>query len=121
MTIYRIHAYDLMCAYFCIGFIDFMLKGKSLLGYINLFFPNDYEKNDKNNAKIFSITKKMKKLNCIICGKCRKFEKPRISYIFEKILVLSIICSKCKTENEKIVKEEESIEILKILGSIENI
>ena len=27
-----------MCRYFCIGFIDFMLKGKSLLGYTN-FFP----------------------------------------------------------------------------------
>ena len=92
MNIYRIHAYDLMCGYFCIGFIDFMLKGKSLLGYTNLFFPNDYEKNDKNNAKIFSITKKMKELNCVICGKCRKFEKLRISYIFEKILVFSIIC-----------------------------
>ena len=31
-----------MSGYFCIGFIDFMLKGKSLLEYINLFSPNDY-------------------------------------------------------------------------------
>ena len=38
-----------------------------------------------------------------------------------KTLVLSIIWSKCKNENEKIFKEEESIEILKILGLIENI
>ena len=29
------------------GFIDFMLKGKCLLGYTNLFSPNDYEKNDR--------------------------------------------------------------------------
>ena len=37
-NIFRIHAYDLiMCRYFCIGFIDFMLKGKSLLDYINFF------------------------------------------------------------------------------------
>ena len=34
-----------MCGYFCIGFIDFMLKGKSLLDYTNLFSPNDYKKN----------------------------------------------------------------------------
>ena len=34
-----------MCAYFCIGFIDFMLKGKGLLEYANLFSPNDYKKN----------------------------------------------------------------------------
>ena len=30
-----------------IGFIDFMLKGQSLLDYTNLFSPNDYENNDK--------------------------------------------------------------------------
>ena len=32
----------------------------------------------------------------------------------KKTLVLSIICSKCKNEDEKIFKEEEPIEILKI-------
>ena len=43
-NIYRIQAYNsIMCAYFCIEFLDFMLKGKSLLGYTNLFSPNDYE------------------------------------------------------------------------------
>ena len=41
-----------MCGYFHIGFIDFMLKGKSLLDYTNLFSTNDYEKNDKNNIKV---------------------------------------------------------------------
>ena len=41
-------AYDsIMCGYFCIGFIDFMLKGKSSLEYTNLFPRNDYENNDK--------------------------------------------------------------------------
>ena len=33
-----------MCRYFYTGFIDFMLKGKILLDYTNLFSPNDYEK-----------------------------------------------------------------------------
>ena len=46
--IYRIQAYDsIMCGYFCIGFIDFMFKGQSLLEHTNLFSPNEYEKNDK--------------------------------------------------------------------------
>ena len=36
-------------------------------------------------------------------------------------LSLSIICSKSKNEDEKISKEEEPIEILKILALIENI
>ena len=49
-----------MCRYFCIGFIDFMLNGKSLLEYANFFSPNDYERN--GNIKILSIIKKMKKL-----------------------------------------------------------
>ena len=47
-NIYRIQAYNsMMYRYFCIGFLDFMLKGKSLLDYTNLFSPIDYEKNDK--------------------------------------------------------------------------
>ena len=62
----------------------------------------------------------MKNLYCIICGKYRKFEKSKISYLLEKILVLSIICSKSKNGDEKILKEEP-IEILKIIGLIENI
>ena len=26
----------------------------------------------------------MKKLYCVICGKCKKFEKPKILYLLEK-------------------------------------
>ena len=53
-NIYRVQTYDsIMCEYFCIGFIDFILKGKSLLEYPNLFSPNDYEKNDKITFKHF--------------------------------------------------------------------
>ena len=49
------------------------------------------------------------------CGKYRKFKNPKISYIFEKTLVFSIICSNFGNEDQKIFKEEESIEILKFL------
>ena len=49
--IYRIQAYDsIMCGYFCIGFIDFMLKGKDST---NLFSPNEHKKNDKIILKYF--------------------------------------------------------------------
>ena len=57
----------------------------------------------------------MKKKYCIIYGKNGNFEKPK-TYLSEKTLLLSIICSQCKNENEKIFKEEESSKILKILG-----
>ena len=47
-----------MCRYFCIGFIDFMLK--KLLEYTNLFSPIDYEKNEKIILKYFQKNFKMK-------------------------------------------------------------
>ena len=42
-----------MCIYICIGFIDFMLKGGSLLDYENVFFPKKYEMSDKIILKFF--------------------------------------------------------------------
>ena len=35
-----------MCGYFGIGFIDFVLKDKSLTDFNNLFSPNNFKKND---------------------------------------------------------------------------
>ena len=41
-NIFRIQAYDsIMCRYFCIGFIDFMLARKTLTDFTNLFSPNN--------------------------------------------------------------------------------
>ena len=52
---YRMQANDLiMCGYFCIEFIDFTLKGKSLIDYNNLFSPNGYEK--KNYKMILKFS-----------------------------------------------------------------
>ena len=45
-NIFRIQAHDsVMCGYFCIGFIYFMLAGKKLTDYNNLFSPDDFKKN----------------------------------------------------------------------------
>ena len=47
INIFRIQAYDsILCGYFCIGFIDFMLAGKTLTEYANLFSTNNFKKND---------------------------------------------------------------------------
>ena len=61
----------ILCGYFGIEFIDFMLKGKSLLDYTNLFSLNKYEKKNKIILNVFPITKavKMKKIYCVICGR----------------------------------------------------
>ena len=46
-NIFRIEAYDpIMCGYFCIGFIDFMVAGKTLTEYANPFSPKNFKKND---------------------------------------------------------------------------
>ena len=47
-SIFRIQAYDsIMCGYFYIESINYMLKGKTLLDDTNLFSPNDFKKNDQ--------------------------------------------------------------------------
>ena len=53
-NIFRIQSYDsIMCGYFCIELINYMLKGKTLLDYTNLFSPNDLKKNDQIIKRIF--------------------------------------------------------------------
>ena len=42
-NIFRTRAYDsIMCGYFCIGFIDIMLEGKTLTEFTNLFSSNNF-------------------------------------------------------------------------------
>ena len=44
-NIFRLEIYDsVMCGYFCVGFIDFMLKCSNLTDFTNLFSPNDFKK-----------------------------------------------------------------------------
>ena len=53
-NIFRIQAYEsIMCGYFCIGFIDFMLVGKTLTEFTNLFSLNNFQKNDDMILKYF--------------------------------------------------------------------
>ena len=47
-NIFRIQADNsIRCGYFCIGFIDFMHAGKSLINFTSFFSPYDFKKNDK--------------------------------------------------------------------------
>ena len=36
---FRVQGNNSMCGYFCIGFIDFMLAGKTLVDFKSMFFP----------------------------------------------------------------------------------
>ena len=61
-------------------------------------------------------------MHFVICGKYRKFKKPKISIICDKTLLLCSICSKCGSEDQKMFKdEEEEIKMIKFLGLITNI
>ena len=45
--IFRIQAKNsIICEYFCIEFIGFMLAGKTWIDYTSLFSPYDFDKND---------------------------------------------------------------------------
>ena len=54
-NIFRIQDNEsIMCEFYCIAFIEYMLAGKTLLDDTNLFSPNDYKKNDKIIYKYFN-------------------------------------------------------------------
>ena len=56
-NIYKIQNYDsIMCGYFCIGFINYMLMGKSVTDYTNLFSPNNFKRNDDKILNYFVNT-----------------------------------------------------------------
>ena len=44
-----------MCGYFRIGFIDFMLAGRSLIDLTTLFSPYDFKKNDILSQQDFDL------------------------------------------------------------------
>ena len=46
-NIFRTQAYDsIMCGYYCICFVNFMIAGKSLTDFTNLSSSNDFKKSD---------------------------------------------------------------------------
>ena len=46
-NIFRIQASNsIICEYFCIEFIGFMLASKTSIDYTSLFSPYDFDKND---------------------------------------------------------------------------
>ena len=62
----------------------------------------------------------MRKIYCTKCKKHKEFKKLKISHICDKTLLLSSICNKRGSKDETIFNEKESIEVLKILGLINN-
>ena len=58
-SIFRIQSDDsIMWRFYCSAFVKYMIKGKTLLDYTNLFSPVDYQKNDKIIYKYFKDKKR---------------------------------------------------------------
>ena len=62
----------------------------------------------------------MMKIYCSKFLRHIKFQKPKISYIYSKELVLSTLC-KASSNNDKLFKKENSIEIGKIFGLVNSV
>ena len=99
---------SIMCGYFCIVFIDFMLKGKSLLEYTNLFSPNEYKKNDKMILKYFQQNLNKLKLCCNVCNEYRKLKKTKI-YIFKKPEVFLLFLVSVTMSMKKYLKRKNQL------------
>ena len=73
-----------MCGYLCIGFIDFMLAGKKLTDYTNLFSPYDFKNND--NIILISNMIQINKINLPEQTKSRLSEIIKIeNYFYQEI------------------------------------
>ena len=58
--IFRILGADsIMRVFYCIAFIEYLLEGKTLLDYTNLFSPNDYNKGQDDPSLKFKLKKQM--------------------------------------------------------------
>ena len=66
-----------MCGYFCIEFINYMLKGKTLLDYTNLFSLNDL----KRTIKLSKEYLRMNNLNVIELANVNKYRLDEINKI----------------------------------------
>ena len=53
---FRVQSYDsIMCGYFCILLIEYMLNDKSLTDFTNFFSPWNFEKNDEIIKRYFQL------------------------------------------------------------------
>ena len=59
----------MICGFYFIAFIEYMLAGKTLLDYINSSFPSDYKKNGKIKYKYFKD--KNLEFRLKVCEKCK--------------------------------------------------
>ena len=70
-----------MCGFYCIAFIEYMLAGKLLLDYTNLFSPYDYKKNERIICKYFKDKYMVEEASLEF--RLRKFDETRNYFLHE--------------------------------------
>ena len=107
-NIFRIQDNEsIMCGFYCIAFIQYILSGKTLLDYTNLFSPNNYKKNDK-----ISLLKANTVEEACLEFRLRKIDETS-NYLLDKMKHNGLMSEKYK----KTCKYLNYVEHLLILGS----
>ena len=115
--LFRIQAYDsIMCGYFCIGFINFILAGKTLTEFTNLFSPNNFKKNYDIILNYFMSNIYFLKSYCLKCRKDTENINPEVSSTSNgRAMILSKLAI-CGSKNSIFIKNQEAKGLLSNLG-----
>ena len=107
-----------MCGYFCIGFIDFMFKGKSLTDYTNFFSPNDFIRNDHTISNYFMNNTYLQKMEsyCLNSKKYTKNINPQVSSTSNGKLMILSKCTISGSKKSKFINKPEASGLLSKLG-----
>ena len=97
-----------MCGYFCSGFIGFMLAGKTLTEFTNLFLQDNFKKNDDIILKHFMtnvLNRKYKIESYFVrCTKYTKNINPRVLGTSNGKTKTLSNCAICGSKNQDLWK-----------------
>ena len=82
-----------MCGFYCIAFIEYMIAGKTLLDYTNLFSSNYYK---KNGMLIYKYFKDKYDKNDVSIEFTQKYVDETKKYLVEEIKHNELISKKHK-------------------------
>ena len=117
-SIFRIQAYDsIMCGYFCTEFINYMLKGKTLLDYTNLFSPAGIT--GASLTLVFTIGTGISKSLLKLTKKRKKKHNETIVLAKNKLNMIDTLLSSALNDSE--ISHEEFTNIINEANIYENI
>ena len=98
-----------MSGQFCIWFIDFILKGKSLLDYTNSFSPYYYEKNDIIILNLFQKIKRWKKYIVLFVANIENLKNVKYYTSYKKPYFFLLFVASVKIKKKKYLKKKDQL------------